>query len=425
MRFLPLVPVAVLFGPPTYLLGFVSPYAAELSEKEGTGAASGHVYALGTVGSIIGAFGTTFLLVPALRVEHVALLFGALLLLAALSVSSGTPAQLAGVATAGVVLVATVGVGIYGVPGQDVVYRTQTPYQELEVVDDGNVRTLYLDGHPHSAMDKDDPYRHVFEYTRYFHLPLLMNDDVDRVLFVGGGGFTGPKIFEEKYDVEIDVVELDPEVIRVAREYFRVEESDELDVNQGAGRRFLANATGNYDLIVLDAYRKAQVPFQLTTVEFMELARQHLTPDGVVLANVISAPEGPASKFARAQFKTMERVFPQVYAFPTEESTSVQNVILVASRRSERLTQAELRRRNRQRDIGVNLSDAVAHYRASLDTSGMPVLRDDHAPVGRLLESNVGREYSVERTNETTTPRPAVRGAGDTVLVGRAAASSQ
>ncbi|MFB6254891.1 MAG: fused MFS/spermidine synthase, partial [Halobacteriaceae archaeon] len=64
LRYSALVPVTILFGPPVYMLGFISPYAAELSNKETHGFAAGHVYAVGTIGSIIGAFGTTFILIP-------------------------------------------------------------------------------------------------------------------------------------------------------------------------------------------------------------------------------------------------------------------------------------------------------------------------------------------------------------------------
>lgn len=78
--------VVLLFGPPTYLLGYVSPYAAELSAKEGFGEASGHVYMLGTVGSIVGAFATTYLLIPSLGIDRIALVFGALSIAAALAV---------------------------------------------------------------------------------------------------------------------------------------------------------------------------------------------------------------------------------------------------------------------------------------------------------------------------------------------------
>ena len=70
-RFASLPAVILMFGPPTYLLGFISPYAAQLSRKEGIGEASGHVYALGTIGSIVGAFGTTFFLIPYLSVTYI------------------------------------------------------------------------------------------------------------------------------------------------------------------------------------------------------------------------------------------------------------------------------------------------------------------------------------------------------------------
>lgn len=403
-RYLPLIPVAILFGPPVYLLGFVSPYAAELSRLDGTGAASGRVYAVGTVGSIAGAFGTTFVLLPVLHVEAVAVLLGGLLLGGAVVVSRRTVPQVAGLTLATIVLLSAAGAGLYGLPGEDVVYRTGTPYQQLEVIDEGDVRTLYLDGHPHSAMDLDDPYRHVFAYTRYFHLPFLLAEEkaaIDRVLFIGGGGFTGPRVFTHLYDVTVDVVELDPTVVRVAKEYFRVNESGDLTIHVGPGRRYLTQTNQTYDLIVVDAYRKARVPFQLTTVEFMNLAKQRLSPTGFLLANVISAARGPGSKFFRAEYRTMAHVFSHVYAFPTQPGAGVQNIEIIASRSPRRVTRAQLRHRNRHRDIGVNLTTAVDNYRADIPVNDVPLLWDDHAPVDRLLRSNVGETYVLNRTTET------------------------
>ncbi|PSQ08639.1 spermidine synthase [Halobacteriales archaeon QS_5_70_15] len=403
-RFAPLFPVTILFGPPVYLLGFISPYAAELSDRENTGEASGHVYALGTVGSIAGAFLTTFLLVPSLPVRTVGILFGVLLVAASagLSLPSLSRERLTQI---GVVLLVLVGVVLTGPLGAAVVgetvYRTQTPYQSLEVVDSDGVRTLYLDDQPHSAMDLEDPDRHVFDYTRYFHIPLLLSEDVDRVLFIGGGGFTGPKHFE-RMGMTVDVVEIDPVVVRAAKEYFRVEESANLRIHTADGRQFMEETDRTYDLIVLDAYKRDKVPFQLTTVEFMRLAADRLDEDGVLLANVISAPGGPASKFYRAEYRTMSRVFPQAYAFPTSETGLVQNIEIVATKDSTRVTEAELRRRAATRDVGANLSRAVSFYRADVRTDDVPVLRDGHAPVERLLDPMAGKAYVVEGSNGTS-----------------------
>ncbi len=401
-RFSPLVPVTLMFAPPVYLLGFISPYAAELSAAENTGEASGRVYALGTAGSIVGAFGTTFFLIPTFSIQTIGLLFGGLLVVGATWIAwpdlSTTGILRIGLVV--VVLVASVTAPSLGITVQGpVVYQTQTAYQDLEVVDRGDTRTLYLDGQPHSAIDLSDTDRHVFTYTRYFHLPLLMTDDVDRVLFIGGGGMTGPRIFAETYDVEVDVVEIDPEVVRVAKEYFRVGPRENLDIHTMDGRQFLQETDRTYDLIILDAYKKDKVPFQLTTQEFFALTADRLDEDGVLLANIISAPSGSGSQFFRAEYKTMETVYPQVYAFRTANGGFVQNIEVVATKRDERFTTEELQTRNRDRDIGYNMSGAIDRRVGEVRTADVPVLRDGKAPVDALLDPMLGRKYVIEQTD--------------------------
>lgn len=415
--------VILLFGPPTYLLGFISPYGAELIDKEGVGEASGHVYALGTVGSIVGAFGTTYLLVPALGVDAIGFAFGALLVATAALLVLPSPSRdsLLSIAGALIILLAAFGSGSVGVsPAGQVIHEEETAYQELRVVDGVDTRTLYLDGERHSAMDRSDPTRHVFDYTRYFHLPYLFADDpddIDRVLFIGGGGFSGPKRFAAEYDATVDVVEIDPAVIDVAKEYFAVEESENLRIHEGDGREFLRETDHTYDVIVLDAYKKDKVPFHLTTREFMALSSDRLSEDGILVANLISAPSGPASRFYRAEYATMNEVFPQVYAFPTVGSGVVQNIELVATKNGDRVSEATLRERNDRRDIGIDLSGEIGNYRADEDVGDVPVLTDEYAPVDALLEPMVGQRYVIEEreageeeNDDDSTPRPRIAG---------------
>jgi len=397
-RLAPLLPVAVLFGPPVFLLGYVSPYAAELSPEPTAGSASGRVYALGTVGSLVGAFGTTFLLVPWLSVPVAELGFGLLLVVAAawLARPAATDHLLRAGLLVGVLVVAFAveGAGL-ATPGT-VVHEETTAYQQLEVVDADGVRTLYLDGTPQSATYTDGREGYPWEYARYFHLPLLLTEDVDRVLFIGGGGFSGPKRYLEEYNVTVDVVELDPAVVRTARDYFGVEASPRLNVHVGDGREFLQNTDREYDVVVLDAYRKDQVPRHMTTVEFFELVRDRLDHDGVLVANVIGAADGPGSEFYRAEYHTLRAAFGHVYAFPTGDTAFLQNVELVATN-GDGVTREELveRARGRTDRVGLNLTDEAGRYRGPEDvpTDGVPVLRDDSAPVERLLDPQLGRRY--------------------------------
>ncbi|TVT87081.1 fused MFS/spermidine synthase, partial [Haloferax volcanii] len=154
-------------------------------------------------------------------------------------------------------------------------------------------------------------------------------------------------------------------------------------------------------LIVLDAYQKDKVPFQLTTQEFMQLTSDRLDDDGVLFANVISAPSGPASQFYRAEYKTIQSVYPQVYSFPTAGRVVVQNIEVVATKDETLVTAEELQRRNRNRNIGIDLAAELTSYRNDEPTDDVPLLTDDRAPVDSLLDPMVGQRYVVQRTNET------------------------
>ncbi|THE63973.1 spermidine synthase [Salinadaptatus halalkaliphilus] len=409
-RYASLPAVILLFGPPTYLLGFISPYAAELSEKQGTGEASGHVYALGTIGSIVGSAATTFVLIPALSIDAIGLLFGITLVgtAVAITIPAISRRALASSALVALLLVGAAG----GTPMNldhrgEVVYETNTPHQHVEIVDDGDVRTMYLDGARHSAMDFEEPDRHVFTYTRYFHLPMLATDDVDdvdRVLFIGGGGYTGPQDFADRYDAHVDVVEIDPEVTDAAETYFDLDtDRDDITAHAQDGRQFLEGTDETYDVIVLDAYKKDQVPFHLTTVEFMGLASDRLADDGILHANVIAAPSGPAAEFYHAQQKTMATAFADTASFRTTDSNSVQNIQVVAANDDATdLSTPTLAERNDEREGVPDLEDALENRLDDPDTADAPVLEDDRGEVDSLLDPMFGQRYVIEETDSDT-----------------------
>lgn len=400
-RYGAIIPVLLLFGPPTFLLGFISPYSAQLSRKNSSGEASGHVFALGTIGSISGAFLTTFLLIPYLSVNVIGLLFGSLLIFGALLISFDGITKIVGYSALvmGLLITSFVVQGHGLGSGKDAVLQTQTPYQKLSVKDSDGVRTMYLNGQPQSAMYLNGSNQYVWKYTKYFHIPFLLQDpdEVENVLFIGGGGFSGPKRFAEEYDMQIDVVEIDPDVINAANTYFNASDYREIKSYNQDGREFLQKSDTQYDIIILDAYKKDSVPFHLTTEEFMQLTYDKLDEDGVLVSNIISTKNGAGSRFYRAEYKTLQQVYPTVYSFPTSKTSFTQNIELVATKQPSKLTEQELQQRNRQRSIGINLSDEITYYQRNVTTEDVPVLRDKKAPVDRLLDPLLGRKYVIEQ----------------------------
>ncbi|MCZ6724926.1 MAG: fused MFS/spermidine synthase [Thaumarchaeota archaeon] len=401
-RYGPLLATSILLIIPGTLLGMVSPYAVKLSAEklEKIGGTSGNIYSLSTVGSIFGTFMTVFILIPELGVRSI--LFALGLTLVAIS--------LLGLDNFGRGLVVII-ILIASVPALplslgstfrsgDLVFEKDSPYNHIEITDDHNsgTRTLRLNGLRHSAMYLDGSLDAVFPYTDFFHLPFLFNPSIKEVLFIGGGGFTGPKKFLSLYeDVTIDVVEVDGAVVNAAIDYFNVTDDPRLNIIVEDGRIHLTKTEKKYDLIVLDAYSKTYVPFHLMTQEFFDEVQDDLSPDGIVISNVIASVVGDTSDIFRAQYKTIGTSFPNVYVFPTIDSTgTVQNIMVLATKSFEQTNPLDLRPKTSSstEEIPELLSMAGRFYREDIPVGDVPVLTDDYAPVEKLLNPVSGQPFN-------------------------------
>jgi spermidine synthase len=277
----------------------------------------------------------------------------------------------------------------------------------IDNYDSINNRALFLNGYPHSIMNKVDPYSLESDYTKFFPLGLLLNDNTTRVLFIGGGGFSGPKYFTQYYpNVSVDVVEIDPQVVEVAKKYFFLDTSNsKIRIYTGDAREFLANYEGKYDIIVLDAFSNDYVPFHLMTIEFYSLLFDKLTDNGVIVSNHIgsSNDKQSTSDLYRANLKTFLEVFPNVYVFLTDYSKAIQNIILAPVKTgnpderdiSDKLEIAEMQELNTKVIDEVNYKDYVLET-AQIPLDDVPILTDQHAPVENLLNPLSSKTYSIE-----------------------------
>lgn len=414
-QFSPLLATTLLLTAPTTLLGMISPYAIRLTVKDITtiGGISGNLYSISTGGSIIGTFVTVFLLIPSFGVRSIIFSIGVLLIAVSLIGLTNIEKIFVIIIASSLMMPATSFIaGTLSIYSGDIVYQTDTPYNTLNVVDNQNkdVRTLWLNSMPHSSMYLNGSNTSVFLYTDYFHIAFVFNPDIEKVLFIGGGGFSGPKKFLEDYpNLTVDVVEIDSQVVNIAKNYFNVNDDPRLRIYVEDGRKYLSQTDTKYDLIILDAYSKTYAPFHLLTLEFLESIEEHLNPNGILASNLISSLIGDTSDLIRAEYKTVNKVLPNVYLFYTRTSSlsQVQNIILIASMNSTNYNKMDLvEMSNNTPKWSKKLGEyALTYFDEEVRTEDVPVLSDDYAPSQSLLNPITGAPYE---GGETIFPRSSI-----------------
>jgi spermidine synthase len=274
------------------------------------------------------------------------------------------------------------------------ILQKDTFYHRIRIEEDDEARYLYFDRTLQSAMTLKDPAALRLLYSRYTSIGFTFRPDAKKMLIIGlGGGSIPKKLNKELPNMEIDAVEIDPEVVKMAKDHFNVKEGKNLRIHAQDGRLFLSRTQTQYDIILLDAYFTDSMPFHLATKEFFELAQRKLTPNGIIVANLISAVTGPSGKIARSFVRTQRQVFPQTYIFAARRPDhvsldTIQNVIVIATRDKQRVDIKEIVKRAKDLDKGLfpdPTQDIAVAYFDKLLPEDVPILTDDYAPTDNLL----------------------------------------
>lgn len=220
----------------------------------------------------------------------------------------------------------------------------------ITVDEDGGVVSLRFNGRLQSSITGEEGLDTRQPYLDFLHAPLAILPTAGRVLVIGLGGGVLPKRMIHDYpEMRVDVVELDQTVVDIAHDYFGLPHDERLRVIVGDGREYLETTDGRYDVIVVDAYHETHMPFALSTLEFVRLARSRLTPGGVLAFNVVGVLEGEESgPFVR--FLTgVSAVFGATYVFPVGVDCGGrrQNIVVMGSETA--VASEELRDRIRTR----------------------------------------------------------------------------
>lgn len=423
--------VLALFALPVTLLAMVTPIAVRLQvdrarDTARVGSTTGTISAVSTVGSIVGAFLTVLVLIPAIGTARTTYLFAVLLIvIGVLGLRDWRYLAL---------LAVVVALALYGflTPGtiksadcRDCVllHEEESPYNYIQVArretPNGTTINLLLNegqaihsvytvrnGDPADARDllTGGPWDY-FAVGPYFY-PQRDPSTVRRVAVLGSAAGTTPKQILAIYgpNTTVDAVEIDPRITELGREYFALDDAStgtkhpNYHVYTADARYWLATqAQGEYDIIGLDAYHQPYIPFHLTTVEFFRQVQQHLAADGVVVVNAGKGPSGD-DRLGQALATTMRQVFPAVFVI---ETASGANQILVG--------------------VNQQVGDGVTHFvnnfaaiqspalwtlmdwaltrgkspvREFLPRAGSQVFTDDHAPIEQLIDSLIVDETS-------------------------------
>lgn len=392
LRWGSLISAFMLFGPALFLLGCVSPYVVKIAAREmhNIGRTVGSFYAISTVGSVVGTLLTGFVLIAYLGVNQIFLLTGSLLI--ALSVAYFLFFRRKWVAALAAILpflllphethvnkIVHDGTRVERIADRD------TFYGNLKVVEYSygakRNRELLIDGQVQGGVEMSSGLSiHEYPYLLQF-LPYALNPDGKNCLVIGLGAGLIP-VWYEKQGVKTEVVDIDPTVIELARNYFGFKPT--IPVHVEDARYFLSNSSQRYDYIILDVFNGDTTPGHLLSIEAMHLAKQRLNPGGVLAVNLMGSIKHHTFMTASV-VKTLQSVFGQVAIYPAFDSASgegIGNLEIVAYDGHERALQFEHIKRfaiHPSAEKIVRLG--MAHTFAFPPQTPAIVLSDDYNPV--------------------------------------------
>ena len=394
-----LLVVMLLLAIPITLLGCVSPYAIRLSLEDGdvrqSGSVAGKLYAISTVGSLLGAFLPTLVLIPNIGTRNTFLTFAVTLLV--LSIIALGKRKLYPMLFLVIVIGLAVVPQVTIKPAERgvVIEETESAYNYIRVIE-------LADSTRHLELNEGQATHSIYHPERLltggpwdyylvapYFAPNVEPSDLQQVLMIGLGAGTVPKQMTQIYGpIDIVGVEIDPRITEIGRKYFDMTEPN-LEVVVQDGRYFLMTDDRKYDLIGTDAYQQPYIPFQMTTKEYFQHVRDRLTPNGVAVINV--GRTSTDFRLVHTIAGTMKSVFPNVFIIDIPGTI---NSIVVATNQpsSPQDFLDNVQPLLASGDVDSRLRTVMAvtseHYR-ELTTVETQTFTDDLAPVEQLIHTMI------------------------------------
>jgi len=392
IRWPAVVSATILFGPPAYLLGMVSPQAVRIrmTDLKTSGSTIGRLYALSSLGSIVGTFLVGFYLMAWVGSRNILfILSGLSLLLASFNYKNKDNFF------ALILFIVAPFVQSFGKNNllkiQDTEYNSVQVFTAPHPYPTSKVCRVLKVGNEYSSgmfLDSDSL---AFQYSKFYKLIYYFNQKPTKTLLIGGGAYSVPKYFQKTNpNLSMDVLEIDPALTQIAQAKFNFNPEERIVPIHEDGRTFLNHNKKKYDAVMCDAYHSLfNIPFHLVSLEAIEKMSDALNPNGVLIVNLLSPIKGPNRDLVHSMVKTCGEVFPYIRAFkPRLEvpDERVQNIILVCMK-----TKNPVLPGSASNEINEMLAKEI--NLKNLGWENGIVLKDDYAPVEHYAEKMLGSYF--------------------------------
>ena len=321
----------MLFAPTSFLIGSLSPYLVKLkvTSLATSGQSFASLSALESIGGITGTFITGFILFGYIGAREAFAVVVALLLVSSWLIMP-THRWMGRLITSVII-----GLICLGSLQADNKGHIDTPSAHYSIFN------AWLNGAPvrgiatgpngtQSGIYINQPNKLVFWYTQRMVEVVAQAPQHDRILVLGGGAFTLPQYLAKTYpDSTVDVVEIDPKLADISRQYFSYSDPKNVNMIFEDARTYINKSQNKYDAILVDVYSDSSVPFSLMTKEYGQQIERLLADDGVVIVNMIAGPRGACHELLTALDAPYRQSMPHAM-YKTQRPTDIKSNIIAA-----------------------------------------------------------------------------------------------
>ncbi len=327
-----------LFAPTSLMIGILNPYLIKLNVRslEHSGRSVASLDALNAIGGIVGTFITGFILFGAVGSRESLLILVITMIVASWLM---VPRVLMAARVITSTMCALLAVTTVATPLAGAIDTPTAHYEIVEGMKNDRLVRVIVTG-PEAAQSGiyvGAPSDLLFWYSKQVDRVIADSPNKERILILGGGAFTLPQYLADKYPAsQIDVVEIDPELSAIATEHFGYKSPSNVKVIAGDARHYANQTKSSYDIVLVDVYNDASVPFSLLTREYGRAASSLLAPDGIIIVNAIAAFGGDCLPLFEAINSTYASSLPYGYALKSPDAPDDRsNILLVYSRKEQ------------------------------------------------------------------------------------------